>query len=142
MSDEKLENEETTPVVEKEREVFLITKELLDAHEKAVSALRGKIFLEMDAEVRCLEGVEKYFAMTKWAEAIGVINNFATKQAIVCRETLYAKGVQIEASDEVKMDDLVKALHVPTRDNPNPPTGYSDYPSEEENSELDEEEDE
>jgi len=137
MSDEKLEKEDATPVMEKEVEVFLITKELLDAHTKAVSTLRGKIFLEMDAEIKGLNGVEKYFAMSKWAEAVGVINNFATKRAIVYRETIYAKGIQIEASDEVKMDELVKALHVPTTDNPNPPTGYSDYPTEEEDQDED-----
>ena len=59
-----------------------------------------------------LKGVERYLAFARWAEAMSAIAAYATKRAIVERETMLAKGTEIQIDPEVKMEEFQKAMQV------------------------------
>ena len=95
-----------------ERHVFMVTKELLATHEEEISKMRGKVFHELDNEISPLKGVDRFLAFSRWADAMSAVGNYATKRAIVERETMLAKGTEIQIDHAVKMEEFQKAMRV------------------------------
>ena len=126
-----------TEQTEENRRVFVINAELIKNQQEKMKKITQKLVTMFDDAVSSFKDEDRYFILAQWAEASSKLANLATKQAIAVKETLFAQGLEFQVADDVQMEMLQKALHVPTRGNETPQTVLED---DDEVNELDNEE--